>query len=67
MKFFQIHERFTNFLPKEKLFGEAAKNMLKEQRKDKHSCNIGPANRSESLIEFRKDEESAERKNVFIR
>jgi hypothetical protein len=32
VKFFQIHERFTNFLLQEKLFAEAAKNTLKEQR-----------------------------------
>jgi hypothetical protein len=65
VKFFQIRERFTNFLPQEKLFAEAAKNTLKEQRTDRRSRKIGPANRSEALIEFRKDEESAEKEKDF--
>jgi hypothetical protein len=59
VKFFPIRERFTNFLLQEKLFAEAAKNMLKKQRTSRRSRKIGPANRSEALIEFRKDEEHA--------
>jgi hypothetical protein len=65
MKFFQIHERFTNFLPQEKLFAEATKNMLKEQRTSRRSRKIGPTNRSEALIELRKDEERAEKEKDF--
>jgi hypothetical protein len=65
VKFFQIRERFTNFLPQEKLFEEAAKNTLKEQRTDRRSCKIDPANRFEAFIEFIKDEESAEKAKDF--
>jgi hypothetical protein len=65
VKLFQIRERFMNFLPQEKLFAKAAKNMLKEQRTDRRNRKIGPANRSEALIEFRKDEESAEKAKYF--
>jgi hypothetical protein len=39
--------------------------MLKEKRTDRHGHKIGPANRSEVLIEFRKDEESAEKEKEF--
>jgi hypothetical protein len=65
VKVFQIRERFTNFLLQEKLFAEAAKNTLKEQRTSRRSRKIGPANRSEALIEFRKDEEHAEKEKDF--
>ena len=65
MKFLQIRERFTNFLPREKLFVEATKNMLKEQRTSRCSHKIGPTNRSEALIELRKDEECAEKAKYF--
>jgi hypothetical protein len=65
VKVFQIHERFTNFLLREKLFARIAKNTLKQQRKSKRSRKIGPTNRSEALIEFRKDEEHAEKEKYF--
>jgi hypothetical protein len=64
VKVFQIHERFTNFLLQEKLFARTTKNMLKKQ-KNRHSRKIGSANRSEALIEFRKDEESIEKEKEF--
>jgi hypothetical protein len=64
VKFFQIRERFTNFLLQEKLFARTAKNTLKSKG-SRRSRKIGPANRSEALIEFRKDEESAEKAKDF--
>jgi hypothetical protein len=39
--------------------------MLKEQRTDSYSRKIGPANRSEELIELIKDKESAEKAKDF--
>jgi hypothetical protein len=39
--------------------------MLKQPRTSRRSRKIGPANRSEALIEFRKDEERAEKEKDF--
>jgi hypothetical protein len=65
MKFFPVRERFTNFLLQEKLFAEAAKNTQKKQRTSRHSRKIIPGNRSEPSIEFRKDEDHAEKERDF--
>jgi hypothetical protein len=65
MKFFPVRERFTNFLLQEKLFAEAAKNTPKKQRTSRRSHKIIPGNRSEPSIEFRKDEDHAEKERDF--
>jgi len=65
MKFFPIRERFMNFLLQEKIFSEVAKSTLKKQWTSSRRCKISPANRSEALIEFRKDEESIEKTKEF--
>ena len=65
MKFFPIREIFTNFLLQEKLFAEEAKNTLKKKRTSRRSHKIGFANKSEALIEFRKDVEHVEEAKDF--
>ena len=65
VKFFPIRERFTNFLLQEKLFAEAAKNTPKKERTSRRSRKIIPGNRSEPSMEFRKDEDHAEKERDF--
>jgi hypothetical protein len=65
VKFFQIFERFTNFFPQEKIFARTTKNFRKPPRMSSCSCKIGPAKKSEAKIQFRSDEESAEKGKEF--
>jgi hypothetical protein len=51
----------SNFFPQEKLFARTTKNSRKQPRTSNRSRKIRPANRSEVKIQFRKDEESAEK------
>jgi hypothetical protein len=53
------------FLPQEKILAKAAKNTSEEPRMRNRSCKIRPAKRSEVKIQFRSDEESAEKAKEF--
>jgi hypothetical protein len=54
-----------NFLLQDKLFARIEKNTLKQPRTNRCSRKIGPTDKSEALIESRKDEERAEKEKDF--
>jgi hypothetical protein len=61
VKFFQIFERFTNFSSAEENPCKGSKERVSGSKNNHHGRKICPANRSEAEIQFRRDEESAEK------
>jgi hypothetical protein len=65
MKFFQIFERFTNFSSVEENPCKGSKERISGSKNNRQSHNIFPTNRSKEEIQFRRDEESAEKEKEF--
>jgi hypothetical protein len=65
MKFFQIFERFTNFSSAEENPCKGSKERISGSKNNRRGHKICLANRSEAEIEFRRDEESAEKAKEF--
>jgi hypothetical protein len=65
MKFFQIFERFTNFFSAEENLCKGSKEGVSGSKNNRRGRNICPTNRSEAEIQFRRDEESAEKVKEF--
>jgi hypothetical protein len=65
VKFFQIFERFTNFSSAEENPCKGSKERVSGSKNNHHGRNICPANISEAEIQFRRDEESAEKAKKF--
>jgi hypothetical protein len=65
VKFFQIFERFTNFSSAEENPCKGSKDRISGSKNNRRGRKICPANRSEAEIQFRRDEESAEKAKEF--
>jgi hypothetical protein len=61
VKFFQIFERFTNFSSEEENSCKGSEERISCSKKNRCGRKIHPANRSEAGIQFRRDEERAEK------
>jgi hypothetical protein len=61
VKFFQIFERFMNFSSIGENSLKGSKERVSGSKKNRRGCKIHPANKSEAEIQFRRDEESAEK------
>jgi hypothetical protein len=64
-KFFQIFERFTNFFFHRRKFPQYNKDCVKSSKNNRRSHKICPTNIFEVEIQFRRDEESAEKVKEF--
>jgi hypothetical protein len=65
VKFFQIFERFTNLSSAEENPCKGSKECVSGSKNNRRGRKICPTNRSEAEIQFRRDEESAEKAKEF--
>jgi hypothetical protein len=65
VKFFQIFERITNFSSAGENSFKHSKDRVRGAKNSRRSSKIRPPKRSEAEIQFRRDEESAEKAKEF--